>query len=163
MADIKVLRCGIRYLFSKKFWEHGALHSTSYLNVFKGSDYVDIRCDGSVQKGVPHKCYYGRIGKALSIQSMEVDARSMPEKFGYGLGAGFVPKDHSFNRVLDWLMSHINSNIHIIVSQIQITLTKECKKKQCLNQVSSVLFYSYAIRNSSNSIYFSEINAYNFR
>ena len=67
MTNTKGYRRGTRYLFKKAFRKHGTLPTTTYLTVFKRGDYVDIKGDGAVQKGMPHKCYHGRTGKVYNV------------------------------------------------------------------------------------------------
>ncbi|ORX66799.1 translation protein SH3-like protein [Linderina pennispora] len=52
-------RARTRYMFSRNFREHGPLHLSTYLKVYKVGDIVDIKGNGAVQKGMPHKFYHG--------------------------------------------------------------------------------------------------------
>merc|ERR1711921_28176 len=67
MTNTKGYRRGTRYMFSKKFREHGTIPLTKYLTVYKKGDIVDIKGDGSVQKGMPHKVYHGKTGRIFNI------------------------------------------------------------------------------------------------
>merc|ERR1712033_116489 len=67
MTNTKGYRRGTRYMFSKKFREHGTIPLTKYLTVYKKGDIVDIKGDGSVQKGMPHKVYHGTTGRVYNI------------------------------------------------------------------------------------------------
>merc|ERR1712159_618876 len=67
MTNTKGYRRGTRYMFSKKFREHGTIPLNKYLTVYKKGDIVDIKGDGSVQKGMPHKVYHGKTGRIFNI------------------------------------------------------------------------------------------------
>ena len=44
-----------RRLFKKAFGTKGRCHTTTYLTNYKRGDYVDIKVDSSIHKGMPHK------------------------------------------------------------------------------------------------------------
>merc|ERR1712183_761493 len=67
MTNTKGYRRGTRYMFAKKFREHGTIPLTKYLTVYKKGDIVDIKGDGSVQKGMPHKVYHGKTGRVFNV------------------------------------------------------------------------------------------------
>lgn len=67
MTNSKGYRSRTRSLFSKGFRQHGPVHLSTYLTTFKLGDKVDIKGDGSVQKGMPHKFYHGRTGTVWNI------------------------------------------------------------------------------------------------
>merc|ERR1712157_577608 len=67
MTNTKGYRRGTRYMFSKKFREHGTIPLNKYMTVYKKGDIVDIKGDGSVQKGMPHKVYHGKTGRIFNI------------------------------------------------------------------------------------------------
>merc|ERR1712062_265993 len=67
MTNTKGYRRGTRYMFSKKFREHGTIPLNKYLTVYRKGDIVDIKGDGSVQKGMPHKVYHGKTGRIFNI------------------------------------------------------------------------------------------------
>ena len=60
-------RANTRDLFKKSFRKKGAEHTSTYLQVFKIGDYVDVRINSAVQKGMPHKFYQGRTGRIFNI------------------------------------------------------------------------------------------------
>lgn len=60
-------RRGTRYLFSRSFRKHGPIHLSTYLKVYKRGDIVDIKGNGSIQKGMPHKFYHGKTGRVFNI------------------------------------------------------------------------------------------------
>ncbi|CAG8683400.1 13253_t:CDS:1, partial [Racocetra fulgida] len=53
------IRARTRYMFSRKFREHGSIKLSTYLKTYKVGDIVDIKANGAVQKGMPHKFYHG--------------------------------------------------------------------------------------------------------
>lgn len=55
------LRARTRYLFSRDFRKHGTINLSTYLTVYKVGDIVDIKCNGAVHKGMPHKYYHGYV------------------------------------------------------------------------------------------------------
>ena len=60
-------RRGTRHMFSKKFRKRGPIKLSTYLRVYKVGDYVDIKVDGSVQKGMPFKYYHGKTGRVYNV------------------------------------------------------------------------------------------------
>ena len=60
-------RRGTRYMFSRKFKEHGVQHLSTFLKVYKRGDYVDIKGCGAFQKGMPYKVYHGRTGRVFNV------------------------------------------------------------------------------------------------
>ena len=61
------LRSGTRYMFSRKFREHGAIRSSTFMHVYRVGDLVDIKANGAVQKGMPYKLYHGRTGVVYNV------------------------------------------------------------------------------------------------
>jgi len=55
-------RSRTRHLFSQPFRKRGPVHLSKYLTTYKIGDYVDIKGNGSIHKGMPHKFYHGRTG-----------------------------------------------------------------------------------------------------
>ena len=60
-------RSNTRDKFSKGFRKHGAVPLSKYLVTYKVGDYVDIKADGSIHKGMPHKYYHGRTGRVWNV------------------------------------------------------------------------------------------------
>ncbi|GMF39733.1 unnamed protein product [Phytophthora fragariaefolia] len=48
---------------------------STYLRTFKVGDYVDIKANGAVQKGMPHKFYHGRTGRVYNVTKRAVGVR----------------------------------------------------------------------------------------
>merc|ERR1712083_346565 len=51
---------GTRYMFSKAFRNKGMPGLVTYMHVYKRGDIVDIKGNGAIQKGMPHKVYHGK-------------------------------------------------------------------------------------------------------
>eukprot|EP00744_Colponema_vietnamica_P008567 GILI01012211.1.p2 GENE.GILI01012211.1~~GILI01012211.1.p2 ORF type:complete len:161 (-),score=43.63 GILI01012211.1:54-536(-) len=60
-------RARTRGLFAKDFKRKGQLPLGRYLTTFKLGDYVDIKGDGGVHKGMPHKFYHGKTGIVWNV------------------------------------------------------------------------------------------------
>ncbi|CAG8471929.1 15023_t:CDS:2 [Acaulospora morrowiae] len=65
-------RARTRYMFSRKFREHGYIKLSTYLKTYKVGDIVDIKANGAVQKGMPHKFYHGRTGIVYNVTKSAV-------------------------------------------------------------------------------------------
>ena len=61
------IRSGTRYAFSRKFREKGMIAMSVYLQQYKVGDIVDIKANGAVQKGMPHKVYHGKTGVVYNV------------------------------------------------------------------------------------------------
>merc|ERR1711907_694483 len=51
-------RCSTRDMFSRPFRARGMPNLTTYLRNYKLGDYVDIKANSAIQKGMPHKFYH---------------------------------------------------------------------------------------------------------
>eukprot|EP01115_Flamella_aegyptia_P000099 TRINITY_DN100_c0_g1_i2.p1 TRINITY_DN100_c0_g1~~TRINITY_DN100_c0_g1_i2.p1 ORF type:complete len:161 (+),score=66.40 TRINITY_DN100_c0_g1_i2:75-557(+) len=56
-----------RDLFQRPFRKHGTIPLSTYLKTFKLGEYVDIKGNGAVHKGMPHKYYHGRTGIVWNV------------------------------------------------------------------------------------------------
>lgn len=65
-------RANTRDLFKKAFRKKGAEHVSTYLQVFKIGDFVDVHINPAVMKGMPHKFYQGRTGRVFNISRTSV-------------------------------------------------------------------------------------------
>ena len=61
-----------RTLFKKAFKTKGHCNTSTYLRTFKRGDYVDIKVDSSVHKGMPFKYYHGRTGVIFNVTKRAV-------------------------------------------------------------------------------------------
>ncbi|KAJ5965690.1 60S ribosomal protein L21-A [Penicillium waksmanii] len=66
------LRAGTRYAFSRNFKEHGMIRMSTYLKTFRVGDIVDLKVNGAVQKGMPHKVYHGKTGVVYNVTKSSV-------------------------------------------------------------------------------------------
>ena len=53
------LRARTRHLFSRDFRQKGPIKLSTYLKTYKVGDIVDIKANGAIHKGMPHKYYHG--------------------------------------------------------------------------------------------------------
>merc|ERR1712086_732144 len=56
-----------RDMFSRPFRQRGMPNLTTYLTNYKLGQYVDIKANSAIQKGMPHKFYHGRTGVVFNI------------------------------------------------------------------------------------------------
>merc|ERR1712188_153517 len=60
-------RCSTRDMFSRPFRQRGMPNLSTYLINYKLGDYVDIKANSAIQKGMPHKYYHGRTGRVWNV------------------------------------------------------------------------------------------------
>mmetsp|Transcript_20168 Transcript_20168/g.35946 ORF Transcript_20168/g.35946 Transcript_20168/m.35946 type:complete len:165 (+) Transcript_20168:45-539(+) len=65
-------RARTRDLFCKGFRKNGTIATQRYLKTYNLGDLVDIKADGAVQKGMPHKFYHGKTGVVWNITKRAV-------------------------------------------------------------------------------------------
>jgi large subunit ribosomal protein L21e len=61
------VRARTRDSFSRPFRKKGYIPLTTYLRTYKIGDYVDVKVNGAVHKGMPHKFYHGRTGRVWNV------------------------------------------------------------------------------------------------
>ena len=61
-----------RDMFAKDFRKAGVHELSKYFINYKIGDIVDIKCDGAVHKGMPHKFYHGRTGVVFNVTKNSV-------------------------------------------------------------------------------------------
>ncbi|KAJ3121235.1 hypothetical protein HK100_012459 [Physocladia obscura] len=66
------LRARTRHLFSRDFRTKGQIKLSTYLINYKAGDIVDIKANGAVQKGMPHKYYHGKTGIVYNVTKSAV-------------------------------------------------------------------------------------------
>jgi large subunit ribosomal protein L21e len=54
-------------MFARKFREHGPTKLSTYMITYKVGDLVDIKANGSIHKGMPHKFYHGRTAVVYNV------------------------------------------------------------------------------------------------
>ncbi|XP_021796946.2 60S ribosomal protein L21-like isoform X2 [Papio anubis] len=67
MTNTKGKRRVTRYMFSRPFRKHGVVPLATYMRIYKKGDIIDIKGMGTVQKGMPHKCYHGKTGRVYNV------------------------------------------------------------------------------------------------
>ncbi|KAI8809039.1 ribosomal protein L21e-domain-containing protein [Cladochytrium replicatum] len=66
------LRARTRHLFSRDFRTKGPVRLSTYLTTFKVGDIVDIKANGAIHKGMPHKYYHGKTGVVYNVTKSSV-------------------------------------------------------------------------------------------
>ncbi|KAF9562613.1 hypothetical protein EC968_005190 [Mortierella alpina] len=67
------IRARTRHMFARNFREHGMpIKLTTYLKTYKVGDIVDIKANGAIHKGMPHKFYHGRTGIIYNVTKSAV-------------------------------------------------------------------------------------------
>lgn len=59
-------------MFQRDFKKNGTLPLSTYMKIYKVGDMVDIKGNGSIQKGMPHKWYQGRTGVVYNVTKSSV-------------------------------------------------------------------------------------------
>lgn len=72
LTNSRGYRSGTRYMFQRDFKKHGAIPLSTYLKTYKIGDIVDIKANGSIQKGMPHKYYHGKTGIIFNVTKSSV-------------------------------------------------------------------------------------------
>ncbi|EHB00385.1 60S ribosomal protein L21 [Heterocephalus glaber] len=67
MTNTKGKMKGTQHMFSRPFRKHGVVPLATYMRIYKKGDIVDIKGMGTVQKGMPHKCYHGKTGRVYNV------------------------------------------------------------------------------------------------
>ncbi len=67
MTNTKGYRRGTRYLFRRPFGMNGVIKLSTYMKVYRRGDIVDIKGNGAIQKGMPHKFYHGKTGRVYNV------------------------------------------------------------------------------------------------
>ncbi|XP_036890235.1 60S ribosomal protein L21-like [Sturnira hondurensis] len=67
MTNTKQKRRDTHCMFSRPHRKRGVVPLATYMQTYKKGDIVDTKGMGAVQKGKPHKCYYGESGRVLSV------------------------------------------------------------------------------------------------
>lgn len=59
-------------MFKRDFKKHGVIPLSTYMKVYKVGDIVDIKGNGAVQKGMPHKWFHGKTGVVFDVTKSSV-------------------------------------------------------------------------------------------
>ena len=54
-------------MFLRPFRKHRVIPLAIYIQIYKKDDIMDIKGMGTVQKGMPHKCYHGKTGRVYNV------------------------------------------------------------------------------------------------
>jgi large subunit ribosomal protein L21e len=65
MRKSKGFRAGTRHLLKKKPRERGKMRLSKLLYEYKSGNRVFIKIESSVQKGMPHRRYHGKVGTVI--------------------------------------------------------------------------------------------------
>ncbi|KAJ2681591.1 Pyrimidine nucleotide transporter, mitochondrial [Coemansia sp. RSA 1285] len=65
-------RARTRYMFARNFREHGVIPLSTYMKTYKVGDIVDVKSNGAIQKGLPHKFYHGKTGVVYNVTKSAV-------------------------------------------------------------------------------------------
>ncbi|EFJ28214.1 hypothetical protein SELMODRAFT_170832 [Selaginella moellendorffii] len=65
-------RARTRDLFAREFRKKGPIPLSVYLRTFRVGDYVDVKVNGAIHKGMPHKFYHGRTGVVWNVTKRAV-------------------------------------------------------------------------------------------
>ena len=68
-------RARTRDMFSRAFRENGMIRLSTYLIKYKVGDYVDIKCNPAVHKGMPFKGFHGRTGIVFNVTKRALGVR----------------------------------------------------------------------------------------
>mmetsp|Transcript_20401 Transcript_20401/g.33656 ORF Transcript_20401/g.33656 Transcript_20401/m.33656 type:complete len:162 (+) Transcript_20401:64-549(+) len=71
------LKARTRDMFAKPFRQQGEPALSKYLITYRVGDIVDIKGDGSIHKGMPHKYYHGRTGVVFNVTKTSVGVEIM--------------------------------------------------------------------------------------
>ncbi|GAB4819172.1 hypothetical protein N2152v2_006218 [Parachlorella kessleri] len=65
-------RARTRYMFQRPFRGKGYIPLSTYLTNYKVGEYVDVKVNGAVHKGMPHKYYHGKTGRVWNVTKRAV-------------------------------------------------------------------------------------------
>eukprot|EP00954_Amorphochlora_amoebiformis_P021957 1349781-Amorphochlora_amoeboformis.AAC.1 len=83
-------RARTRDLFCKDFRKNGTIATQRFLKTYKLGDLVDIRADGAIHKGMPHKFYHGKTGVVWNVTKRAVGVEVRTRGTGKSLGVDLV-------------------------------------------------------------------------
>jgi large subunit ribosomal protein L21e len=66
------LRARTRTLFQRPFRHHGAPALGTYMKKYKLGEYVDIKVNSAIHKGMPFRYYHGKTGKIWNISKRAI-------------------------------------------------------------------------------------------
>jgi large subunit ribosomal protein L21e len=141
-------RSNTRNVFSQSFRKHGFPHSSTYLQLFKIGDLVDIKVNPSIHKGMPFKYYHGKTGKIFNITKSSV-----------GLRVFKIVGNRKIQKKINVKIEHIKKN------ESKIELSKKKKTKDIIrrkkeNRESKIFnfFQKNLLYNEKHTVGFQRIN-----
>lgn len=75
-------RARTRDLFKRGYRQKGYIPLTTYLRPYKLGDYVDIKMNGAVQKGMAHKYYHGKTGRVWNVSKRAIGVEVLKQVNG---------------------------------------------------------------------------------
>ncbi|PRW57524.1 60S ribosomal L21-1-like [Chlorella sorokiniana] len=75
-------RARTRDMFSRGFRQKGFIPLSTYLTTYKLGDYVDIKVNAAVHKGMPHKFYHGKTGRVWNVTKRAVGVELLKQVNG---------------------------------------------------------------------------------
>ncbi|KAI3437974.1 hypothetical protein D9Q98_000418 [Chlorella vulgaris] len=75
-------RKGTRHSFSRGYRQKGFIPLSTYLTNYKLGDYVDVKCNPAVHKGMPFKFYHGRTGRVWNVTKRAVGVELLKQVNG---------------------------------------------------------------------------------
>mmetsp|Transcript_5454 Transcript_5454/g.15502 ORF Transcript_5454/g.15502 Transcript_5454/m.15502 type:complete len:166 (-) Transcript_5454:78-575(-) len=75
-------RARTRDLFKRGFRQKGYIPMSVYLTPYKLGDYVDIKVNAAVHKGMPHKFYHGKTGRVWNVTKRAVGVELLKQVNG---------------------------------------------------------------------------------
>jgi large subunit ribosomal protein L21e len=68
-------RARTRDMFAKAFRTNGVIPLSTYMTSYKVGDYVDLKVNPTIHKGMPFKYYHGRTGVVYNVTKRAVGVR----------------------------------------------------------------------------------------
>ncbi|KAL1137926.1 hypothetical protein AAG570_009621 [Ranatra chinensis] len=144
MTNSKGYRRGTRDMFSRKFRRRGVIPLSTYMKVYRVGDIVNIKGNGAVQKGMPHKSYHGKTGRVFNVTQHGNGAvqKGMPHKSYHGkTGRVFNVTQHALGVIVNKrvrgkiLPKRINIRIeHVNHSKCRDDFIKRVKENERLRK-----------------------------
>ncbi|KAF0853003.1 60S large subunit ribosomal protein eL21 (rpL21) [Andalucia godoyi] len=72
MVNSKGYRARTRHTFQRGFRKHGTIKLSTYFTDFRLGDVVDVKANGAIHKGMPHKFYHGKTGVVWNISPQAI-------------------------------------------------------------------------------------------
>jgi len=136
-----------RDMFAKPFRRQGEPALAKYLITYRVGDIVDIKADGSIHKGMPHKYYHGRTGVVFNVTKTSVGVEVLkPVKHRLILKRINVRIEHvSPSRSRENFVQRVKENIRLA------TLSKETGEKFQLKRQPAQPKAGYMLKMSEQS------------